>query len=228
MPTETRRLVADGSAQWPTHFTPDLGFCPELRTAHCILSYSEGVVSLSYSPNSNRHSGKVVSELKRETWKLIEGRVWSHFEAVLRDLGSARNGRGGFGLQITIEAALGKTLFPLFWALEGMPNPGDTDLATKIFDNWLNLPVEKRLWLGLMGFDDKPGTAWRWACWAGLAEAGTFRGDADVKFASLSERACDENWAFREMVRRAAAGDAPALDWLKSEGYGEFVARLAA
>lgn len=180
MPTETRRLVADGSAQWPTHFTPDLGFCAELRTAHCILSCSEGAVSLSYSPNSNRYSGKVVSELKRETWNLIEPRLCSHLDAVLRDLGSVSNGRVKFAEQTTIEASLGKTLFPLFWALEGMPNPGDTALATKICDNWLNLPVEKRLWFGIMGFDDKPGTAWRWACWAGLAEATPFHGHADA------------------------------------------------
>ena len=139
--------------------------------AHCTLLRGNQTTTLHHSLTAKSYGGKVISELKNATWNLIEGRLWSHLNALLRAMGRPKNPGEAFGGETMIEVRLGTAVFPLLWALEQMPDPADARLAGKIFDNWANLKVEERAWLGSMGIDDKPASVWRLACWAALSEA---------------------------------------------------------
>ena len=139
--------------------------------AHCTLLRGNQTTTLHHSLTAKSYGGKVISELKNATWNLIEGRLWSHLNALLRAMGRPKNPGEAFGVETMIGVNLGKVIFPLLWALEQMPDAADARLAGKIFENWVNLKVEERAWLGSMGIDDKPGSVWRLACWAALSEA---------------------------------------------------------
>lgn len=149
--------------------------------AHCTLLRGNQTTTLHHSHTSKSYGGKVISELKIATWKLIEGRLWSHLNGLLRTMGRPKSPGEAFGDETRIEVRLGTATFPLFWALERMPDPSDARLAGKIFDNWVNLKVEERAWLGSMGIDDKPASVWRLACWAALSEATSETSVGDVE-----------------------------------------------
>lgn len=146
-------------------------YCTEPGDEHCTLLRGNLTTTLHHSLTSKSYDGKVISELQNETWSLIEKRLWAYLNAQFRAAGRPQKPGVNFGPETRIEASGGKTLFPLFWALERLANPPEATQASAVFDSWLNLTVEDRLWLARMGCDDEPGTRWRLACWVGLADA---------------------------------------------------------